>query len=252
MKYKVLMQPDYGNALFWDEEGCCIGGCDSFSIGVDGNEITIDLSGVNGLKKWFQEWDSKTLYPTTPWTDEQWRDWWEQGLEFAKTVNQLLPADVELSYFSLNNPVWKAKPEESNDGGLFNLGDPITLLKPGIYDFKCCIMPWTAHELGLDSDYSIKVTLYLSYIDIQDIVDMMKWAWVNNWFEHSTSETVSTKLLQNRLPGIYDKVHPKAHEIFCTNFPNSDHIEGFGVYEIFSPTEIIEFAAFSCKDYYLK
>ena len=125
---KILMQPDYGNALFWDEEGCCTGGYDDLFVGEYGNENTIDLSRVNGLKKWFQEWDSKTLYPTTPWTDEQWRDWWEQGLEFAKTVNQLLPADVELSYFSLNNPVWKAKPEESNDGGLINLSGELWVL----------------------------------------------------------------------------------------------------------------------------
>ena len=54
---EVLMQPDYGKALFWDEEGCCIGGYDAIYIGEDGNEITIDLSGISGLKEWFYNWN---------------------------------------------------------------------------------------------------------------------------------------------------------------------------------------------------
>ena len=123
----VLMLPDYGEALFWDEEGCCIGGYDDIYIGEDGNEITIDLSGIGGLKEWFHEWDSKTLYPTPPWTDSQWREWWEKGVEFAKVVNRLLPDNVELNYFSLKDPLWKVKPEDTDDGGLFNYGEPIKL-----------------------------------------------------------------------------------------------------------------------------
>ena len=121
------MLPDYGKALFWDEEGCCIGGYDDIYIGEDGNEITIDLSGIGGLKEWFHEWDSKTLYPTPPWTDSQWRKWWEKGVEFAKAVNRLLPDNVELNYFSLKDPLWKVKPEDTDDGGLFNYGEPIKL-----------------------------------------------------------------------------------------------------------------------------
>ena len=58
--FKILMSPDYANALFWDEEGCRIGGYDEVCIGEDGNEIIVDLSCINGLKEWFLEWDSKT------------------------------------------------------------------------------------------------------------------------------------------------------------------------------------------------
>ena len=125
--YKVLMQPDYGEALFWDEEGCCIGGYDAIYIGEDGNEITVDLSSISGLKEWFREWDSKTIYHTVPLTDSQWKEWWEKGVEFAEAVNQLFPDDVELYYFSLKDPFWKVKPEDTDDGGVFNIGEPIKI-----------------------------------------------------------------------------------------------------------------------------
>ena len=125
--YKVQMLPDYGEALFWDEEGCCIGGYDAIYIGEDGNEITVDLSSISGLKEWFREWDSKTTHPIVPLTDSQWKEWWKKGIEFAKAINQLLPDDVELYYFSLKDPFWKVKPEDADDGGLFNLGEPIKI-----------------------------------------------------------------------------------------------------------------------------
>ena len=256
MMYKVLMEPDYGNALFWDEEGCCIGGYDIIYIGEDGHEITFDLSGISGLKEWFLEWVNKTIYSTNLWTDLQWREWWEKGIEFAKAVNQLLPDNVELNYFSLEYPLWKVKPEDTNDGGLFNYGEPITLLKAGIYDFECYILPWTEYELGLNCKYNgnnpIKVSLQLSYNEIEAIIDMWKWAWDNHWMEWSTSEIVTTKLLKTHFPHLYHKVQSIAHEIFCADYPNSEHIQGFGVYKIFCPDEIVEFAAYSSKDYYLK
>lgn len=116
---KILMYPDYANALFWDEEDCCIGGYDEVCIG----EITIDLSCISGLKDWFREWEGNTLYPAKSRTDSQWREWWEKGVDFAKAINQLLPDNVWLSYFSLKDTVWKVKPEDTNDGGLFNYGD---------------------------------------------------------------------------------------------------------------------------------
>ena len=84
------------------------------------------------------------------------------------------------------------------------------------------------------------------------IVDMMKWSWGNHWMEQTTSETSCTELLKTRLPHLYNKVQPIAHEIFCTDYPNSEHMQGFGVYKIFCPDEIVEFAAYSSKDYYLK
>ena len=252
----IQMYPDYADALFWDEEGCCIGDYDTIWLGEDNNKIEIDLSSVKGLKEWFLEWNLETLSHTYHWTDSQWREWWAKGVEFANKVNRLLPDNVYIDYFSLNDPLWKVKPEDTDDGGLFDYGEPITLLKAGTYIFDCFIMPWTEHEIGPDCKYNgnnpIEVQLQLSYSDIQAIVDMMNWAWDNLWMEQSTSETVCTELLKNRLPHIYNKVQLIAHEIFCANYPNSEHVEGFGVYEIFCPDEIFEYTAYSRKDYWNK
>ena len=255
-KIKILMLPDYADALFWDEEGCCIGGYDTIWLGEDNNEIEIDLSSIKGLKEWFVEWDVETLSQTHHWTDEQWREWWAKGVELAKAVNKLLPDNVYLDYFSLNDPLWKVRPEDTDDGGLFNYGESITLLKPGTYIFECFIMSWTEDELGPDCKFDgsnpIEVLLELSYSDIEAIVDMINWSWDNHWMDHSTSDTPCAELLKTHLPHIYNKVQPIAHEIFCACYPNSEHFEGFGEYEIFSPDEIVEFAGYSRKDYYLK
>ena len=251
-KMKIQMYPDYGDALFWDEEGCCIGDYENIWIG----ENEIDLSSIDGLKEWFDDWDTESLYQTHHWTDAQWREWWAKGLEFAKAVNELLPTDVDLYYISLKDPIFNVRPEDTNDGGLFNEGEPIKLLKAGTYIFECYPMPWTEIELGIIGknigNNPIEVSLDLSYEDIQAIVDMINWAWDNEWLEHSTSETAWTELLQKHIPQLYNKIQPLAHHLFCTKYPNSDHLKGFGEYEIFCPDEIVEFTGYSSKDYYLK
>lgn len=259
VRIKIQMYPDYGDSLFWDEEGCSIGGCKYLFIGEDGSEIEIDLSNIEGLKEWYYDWHWENLYQKHQWTDDQWREWWTKGLEFAKAINELLPVDVDLYYFSLDYPLWKIRPEDTNDGGIFNEGEPIRLLKPGTYVFKCYVMPWTEYELGPECKYNgsnpIKVSLQLSYADIQSIVDMMNWAWDNGWFDHpitNPSETICTDLLKTRLPNFFNKVQPVAHEIFSVNYPKSEHLDGFGVYKICCPIEIVEFAAYSRADYYTR
>ncbi len=245
------MNPDYGNALFWDKDGCCNGGYGSLFIG----ETEITLSSISGLKVWYEDWNTESLYQTHHWTDTQWREWWTKGLELAKAVNKVLLEDVDLYYFSIRDPIWKVRPEDTNDGGLFNEGEPINLLKAGEYVFECNPMPWTEIDLGMEKNIGnspIAVSMKLSYEDIQAIIDMMNWAWDNEWFEHSTSETVCSQLLKKQLPQLYEKVKTIAHQIFCKRFPGSEHLEGYGVYEIFCPDEIIEFASYSRKDYYLK
>lgn len=68
----------------------------------------------------------------------------------------------------------------------------------GTYIFECSPMPWTEIELGLGVGCELfDIPLELSNEDIQALVDMMNWAWDNEWFEHSTSETVCTELLKN-------------------------------------------------------
>ena len=113
-------------------------------------------------------------------------------------------------------------------------------LKPGIYSFDCFPMPWTTQELGADlEDYPIVISIELSLEEIQAIILMMHWAWNELWFENSTSELVNTKLLKKHVPHLYDKIQPLVHQQFINTYPKSDHLEGFGYYEIFCPDDII-------------
>ena len=113
-------------------------------------------------------------------------------------------------------------------------------LKAGTYSFICYGMPWTEFEIG--ADLEIYVSLELFDEDIEKLVRMMHWAWDNQWFEHSTSETVSTMLLKQHVPDIYKKVYQQVHKQFCELYPNSENVEGFGIYEIFIPDIIADFA----------
>ena len=123
-RIKIIMNPDYGDAIFWDEEGCCIGGCDWLFLD---EIIEISLKSIPELKDWFIDWDYESLYHTNNWTDAQWKDWWSKGLKLAKEVKAILPEYVDLFYFSLNEPIWKVRPEDTDDGGLFNYGQPIKI-----------------------------------------------------------------------------------------------------------------------------
>ena len=116
-------------------------------------------------------------------------------------------------------------------------------LEAGIYFFEGCPMPWTEIDLGIGVDCeSFEILLELSNEDIQTLVDMMHWAWDSEWFEHSMSETVFTELLQKRAPHIFERIQPLVHQLFCQKYPKSENVRGFGVYEIFIPDEIIEYA----------
>jgi hypothetical protein len=113
----------------------------------------------------------------------------------------------------------------------------------GTYIFECYLMPWTEIELGLGVGCEFfEIPLELSNEDIQALADMMNWAWDNEWFEHSTSETVCTELLKKLAPQIFERIQPLVHQQFCRKYPNSENVQGFGVYEIFIPDEIIEYA----------
>jgi len=114
--------------------------------------------------------------------------------------------------------------------------------KAGTYCFECDLMPWTICDLGETSDGTIFVNIELSAVEIQALVDMMNWAWDNEWFEHSTSETVCTELLKKHVPHIFERIQPLVHQQFCRKYPNSEKVQGFGVYEIFIPDEIIKYA----------
>mgnify|MGYP007053697430 CR=1 FL=1 len=128
MKNKIRMLPDYGNALFWDDDGCCIGSCTSLFIEEEGKEIEVKLDTVKRLVTWYNEWETESLYQTHQWTDLQWKQWWQRGLDIAKNIKQLLPKNVELHYFSLEKLIWRIRPENSDDGGLFNICGTIVVL----------------------------------------------------------------------------------------------------------------------------
>ena len=89
--------------------------------------VIIVIMFVLGREEWYYDWHRESLYQRHHWTDIQWREWWAKGLEFAKAVNELLPDDVDLYYFSLKDPLWKVRPEDTDDGGIFNEGEPIRL-----------------------------------------------------------------------------------------------------------------------------
>ena len=115
--------------------------------------------------------------------------------------------------------------------------------KAGKYSFECTIMPWTAIDMGIGiDDVLIIVSVELSEKDIQTLVQMMRWAWDNDRFENSTSETVFAELLKQHAPELYKKIYQLAHQQFCEDYPNSENVNGFGVYEIFPPDEILDYA----------
>ena len=116
------------------------------------------------------------------------------------------------------------------------------MLKAGIYCFECYPMPWCVYELGRKGDCYVKVLIDLSDENIHDLIEMMNWAWDNEWFEQSTSETVCTQLLKKYLPKLFERVQPLALNQFLREYPNSEGIMDFGVFEIFIPDEILDYA----------
>ena len=110
------------------------------------------------------------------------------------------------------------------------------------YCFDCNLMPWTLYELEDKGNDSVEVSIELTERDIRDLVKMMKWAWDNEWIEHSTSEKVFTELLKKHAPSLYERVYQQAHQQFCRIIPDNENLSDFGVYEIFPPDEIVDYA----------
>ena len=115
-----------------------------------------------------------------------------------------------------------------------------------IYIFECYPMPWTEIDLevpiGERGNHSFDIPQELTDEELKALVDMMCWAWNNEWFEHSTSETVCSELLQKFLPGLYERICVQVHSQFCNKYPNSENVSGFGEYEIFPPDEVNQMA----------
>lgn len=115
------MSPDYGDALFWDEDNICIGELDYIEIG----KKEIDITAIDGLRNWYKKWEAESLFYPNDWTNSEWLEWWRIGLELARMIKTQLPANVELYYFQITENVWRILPQDTNDGGVFDEIEPI-------------------------------------------------------------------------------------------------------------------------------
>ena len=118
---RLYMWPDYGDALFWDETGACCGGCDLVTLTTFGRDKDIELLGIPGLKAWYAEWNKQSLYHTDHWTDTEWNEWWLEGKTYAYQVKKLLPSNYRLFYMWNSQSLWSIRPEDTDDGGVFNM-----------------------------------------------------------------------------------------------------------------------------------
>lgn len=117
-------------------------------------------------------------------------------------------------------------------------------IKEGEYVFICYPMPWTELDMGISiGTIEMSVPISLNKEEIQRIINIYHWAWGVEWFEESTSEMVCTELMKEKMPDLFNKVHPVVHDSFCKNYSNNANLNGFGDYEIFIPDEIADMAS---------
>lgn len=92
----IVMHPDDSMApIFWDDEEVGIGYYESISMGDD----EISLSQIHGLEEWYNEADKYDPYTNFgTFTKDGMEEWINQGYEFAKLINKLLPKEVDLYY----------------------------------------------------------------------------------------------------------------------------------------------------------
>ena len=100
----ITLNPDYGDALFWDEEENLVGYHDVLYLNYEEpNEIAIDLSSIAELEKWYSKWCE---YEDDFWLDhkniekEVLDEWCKQGVELSKQIKSLLPDGFDLVFVS--------------------------------------------------------------------------------------------------------------------------------------------------------
>lgn len=112
----VHMWAEWGDALFWHQQGGCCGNADRFFVDTD--DTTIDLTDIPELRQWYDEFDNSI--PGQERTEEEYEDWYKRGWELAKIVRTKLPASVDLFY------QWKFYPIDGAEWG----GKKISILVP--------------------------------------------------------------------------------------------------------------------------
>lgn len=90
----IQMWAEWGDALFWECGGCC-GDCTI--IHTDDGDI--DISGIEGLKEWYEEFNSSN--PCVAWSEDKQKNWNERGWYFALKIRELLPDNIDLCYYWL-------------------------------------------------------------------------------------------------------------------------------------------------------
>ncbi|MDI6802930.1 MAG: hypothetical protein QME58_03670 [Bacteroidota bacterium] len=86
--YKILMYSDYADAVFWDDEGSCVGG----TYGLHYFTFSIQL------KEELDEWQNSFEAHCTTWDAENWHKYNARGIELASKVKNELGDLVELEY----------------------------------------------------------------------------------------------------------------------------------------------------------
>lgn len=89
MKLQVIVMSDFGDAIFWDNEGVNIGGPD----GCD--DINISESLLNEFADWhlpFERFD----FENNP--DFNWDEYHKKGMELSRKLKKEVGEDVEIIY----------------------------------------------------------------------------------------------------------------------------------------------------------
>ena len=94
IKETVHMWVEWGDGLFWDQQGRCCGNAEEFEI--DTEPTRVNLRDIPEIRGWYDEFDAGD--PLAEWTEEQFKSWHKKGWELAKKVRAKLPAEVDLFY----------------------------------------------------------------------------------------------------------------------------------------------------------
>ena len=92
--YSFWMRAEHGDELFFDDWDECFGNADSLKTFDDD---IIDLSGISGLRAWYDRFDKQAL-PVAEWPKGEYQAWVEEGWQYAYKVREVLPDHFDLNY----------------------------------------------------------------------------------------------------------------------------------------------------------
>ena len=102
------------NTLFLDSAYDSCGDYKTLHIEIRENVfVDIDISSINGLQDWHEEFIKDYYDDNSGKTDEKWNVWFDKGLELAKCVKALLPNNVDLYYLYDSKPIFLTRKDGS-------------------------------------------------------------------------------------------------------------------------------------------